>query len=49
MKKLLYIIVTLNFLFSSNIYKEITIQKNEIENLAFLQLIGIDVDHIFQN
>ena len=49
MKRIIYIVIGLNFLFSFNIYKEIKIEKEEIENLGFLQLIGIDIDHIFQN
>jgi len=49
MKKIICLLVAFQLLFSMELYKEIRIEKNELENLAFLQLIGIDVDHIYQN
>ena len=49
MKKIICLLVAFQLLFSMELYKEIRIEKNELENLAFLQLIGVDVDHIYQN
>ena len=47
MKKILLTIILFQFLFSIEIYKEIKIDKNEIDNLSVLQTFGIDVDHVY--
>ena len=47
MKKFLFILVTFQILFSNQIYKEIKINKRDIENLNQLQMLGIDIDHIY--
>ena len=45
MKKILYLLITIQILFSIDIYKEIRIDKNEVDNLSFFHSLGIDVDH----
>ena len=47
-KKIIFLIV-FNLLFSIDLYKEIKIEKNEIESIMFLSSIGIDVDHIYSS
>ena len=47
MKIFLFILITIQFIFSQYIYKEIRINDNQIDNLGQLQLLGIDVDHIY--
>ena len=49
MKKLFCIIVMIQFLLSIDIYKEIKIDKNEVDNLLFLQTLGIDIDHVYSS
>ena len=47
-KKIIFLIV-FNLLFSIDLYKEIKIEKNEIESIMFFSSIGIDVDHIYSS
>ena len=49
MKKIICLFLCSQFLLSFDLYKEIRIEKNELENLSFLQLIGIDIDHIYED
>ena len=45
MKKIIFFAVSMQFLLSIQIYKEISIDKAEINNLNTLNALGIDVDH----
>jgi len=47
MKIILFILMIFQFVFPNHIYKEIRINNNELENLGQLQMLGIDVDHIY--
>ena len=49
MKKIIYIFFIFQYLFGLDVYKEIKILNNEIENISTLQSLGIDIDHIFKN
>ncbi len=46
MIKKIYLCVFFHFVFSIEIYKEIKIFNEEIENISFLQSLGLDVDHM---
>jgi len=46
MKKIIFFTVSIQILLSIQIYKEISIDKAEINNLNTLNALGIDVDHI---
>ena len=48
MIKKIYLCVFFHFVFSIEIYKEIKIFNEEIENISFLQSLGLDVDHMIQ-
>ena len=48
MKKVLYILILLHLVLAVDIYKEIQISNNELQDFSFLQSIGINVDHIYQ-
>ena len=43
MKRKIILLVVLSQLFSIDIYKEIKIQKHEIDNMMFLGSLGIDI------
>ena len=47
LRNTLILLFCFNLLFSIDLYKEIRIETNEIDNLLILSSIGIDVDHIF--
>ena len=48
MKKVLYILILLHFVLAMDIYKEIKISNDELQDFLFLQSIGINIDHIYQ-
>ena len=48
MIKKICLCVFFHFVFSIEIYKEIKIFNEEIENISFLQSLGLDVDHMIQ-
>ncbi len=49
MKKIFHLILIAQFLFSSDLYKEIRIYNNDIKNISFLNVIGIDIDHMHKD
>jgi len=44
--KIILLILVFNFLFSDDVYKEIKINNEDINNISYLTSLGIDVDHI---
>ena len=49
MKKVLYILILLHLVLAVDIYKEIKISNDELQDFSFLQSIGINIDHIYQS
>ena len=49
MNRLLLAIMISTLLFSNEIYKEIRIDKRDISHLNQLQMLGIDIDHIYDS
>ena len=44
MKKILLLVLLSNYLFSIDIYKEIKIHNDNLDNISYLNFLGIDIE-----